>query len=129
MEEKKLNLTIKVLRDELESIGSHGDITIPHLHLKAYMRKNKRWYRPEKKFFFTIEIGSIDVEKEFRGKGNAKYFLKAVEYIAQINDFAVYIEGVHNKDVVNYFETTRSWDYIEESIGGIPNYWLFIKNE
>ena len=78
----------------LEGI-KNSHIRIERLHLNAYIRVTQRLI--DHVMTKTIDIGSVEVDREYRNCGYFTQFLICIEIIAKKWDRKVYVECVHNK--------------------------------
>lgn len=94
----------------------NSHIRVEELHLNAYIRVTKRWI--DHVMTKTIDIGSVEVDKENRNCGYFTQFLICVEKIAKKWDRIVYVECVHNKIL---HDMLQKRGYCADNTG--ENYW------
>lgn len=110
-------------------------VRIEALHLNAYIRITRRWKADIQSQVHTIDIGSVEVDEEFRRQGNCTEsqdinsnsslgtkFLQALEAVALDLKRQVYVECVNNPILRTLLEangyTKENLSYQVDS-----NYW------
>lgn len=105
----------KAMRESIEGMTErNAHLRFEEYKLNAYVRKTERWItnldvpgRTE-----TLEIGSVEVDGDSRGKGNFSRFLDDFEELAKETKRIAYVECVLNpileKELMkrNYTKTT-----------------------
>lgn len=94
---------------------------IKHGPLKAYVRVSTRLINGEIKG--TVEVASVEVIPDERGKGVFSSWLREVEDMAKQHKRAVYIESVLNKGLGGYFVNSG---YLPMGTGHENSYYKFL---
>lgn len=85
----------------------------------AYIRVTQRYIGNEKKN--TIDIASIDVKEKYQGKGIFREILNEIEELAKNNNFTVFVECIHDKNLIEMFKR-RNYIFMSEDLSvGAPN--------
>jgi len=105
---------------------------ITELHLAAYLRYTSRYFvfneHPYSGRYPTIDISSVEVDENFRGKGNFGEFIKEIEEVASMEHRIVFVESVLNVDLVDYLRRI-GYKTMPDYYNNSPNLYKMVSNE
>jgi GNAT superfamily N-acetyltransferase len=86
---------IRKIEDKMKSgVRCNEWISLPEFHMKLYYRLTSRYINHVIRD--SIDIASVEIDEEFRGKGYFAKFMIAIEKMAKNNARVVYVESVLN---------------------------------
>lgn len=85
----------------------------------AFIRVTQRYIENEKKN--TIDIASIYVKEKYQGQGVFREILNEIEELAKNNNFTVFVECIHDKNIIEMLKRRNYIFMSEEMSAGAPN--------
>jgi len=84
-------------------LSSNRNIWLEDKKMAVYVRKSKRYL--DNVLMNCVDIGSVNIEEKYRGKGTFSSFLKKIE---KINPYKViYIENILNDNLAKHFKKIK----------------------
>lgn len=86
-----------------ENAPSRRWLTLPDYRMNLYARCTSR-VLDDRKVHKTVDIATVKVGDNHRGKGHFKRFIAEVESFAMLHGLTVFVESVHNARLASHLQ-------------------------